>query len=589
MKIAEIYKADICVIGGGMAGVCAAVSAARRGARVALVQDRPVLGGNASQEIKMWIRGASGQFPLYREGGLIEEIALRNSYYNPTMSWGVWSGVLYDLVTSEKNIKLYLNASCMGAVEKDSRIQSITAWQLTTYKLIQIEAKQFIDCSGDCILAQFTSAETMRGREDKRRFHEEHAQETADLCTMGNTCMLQARKTDKEISFIPPSFAKKYTDEDFASRVNLDDKMAFTYDNFWWVELGGEQDTLADAEEINRELLASIYGVWDYIKNSGKFDSKTWEIDWVGFLAGKRENVRYVGDYVLTENDLLESKVFPDEVGYGGWTMDDHDPKGFTTRSAPNRHVRIQKPYAIPYRCLYSKNIKNLLFAGRNISVTHMALSSTRVMATCGMLGQAVGNAATIAVREHIEPKDVMGRIDRLKGVLRDEDCYLLHTPRRISDALSSAKHTLDKERYDKLASGIERKTEAGDFCAAFDKGERVEFTFAPIYCKKVRLVLDNDIARESVQDYNLRQYPQKLHIMGEQEEAKIPEVLTKAFDVFVQENGEWTLLAREENNYLRLRTFQVEREITGIAFIGKETYGGEKIKIASFDVVREE
>ena len=163
-ELKEELRTQFCVIGGGIAGICAAVSAARRGVKVVLLHDRPVLGGNASSEVRMWIRGASTAFPYYREGGIVEELSMRNIRYNPTLSFGVWDSVLYDLVISEPNITLLLNTSCIHAVEQGAKIVSIEAWQLTTYKRLRIYADYFADCSGDSILSYFTSAKYMYGR-----------------------------------------------------------------------------------------------------------------------------------------------------------------------------------------------------------------------------------------------------------------------------------------------------------------------------------------------------------------------------------------------------------------------------------------
>ena len=158
----EKAECDLCVIGGGMAGICAAVSAARKGLSVILIQDRNVLGGNASGEIRMWIRGAGAAFPEYKEGGLIEELALDNMYYNPSLNYSLWDAVLYNKVVMEKNIRLLLGTTCIGATCENNKITGVRAWQLASYVTYEIKADYFSDCSGDCILAEFTDAETMQ-------------------------------------------------------------------------------------------------------------------------------------------------------------------------------------------------------------------------------------------------------------------------------------------------------------------------------------------------------------------------------------------------------------------------------------------
>lgn len=586
-KEAERVRVQLCVIGGGLSGICAAIAAARRGVSVALVHDRPVLGGNASSEVKMWIRGASMTFPLMREGGILEEIAMRNTKFNPDMSYGIWDGVLYGMVVAEPNIRLFLNTSCMGAIQCGDRIESIEAWQLTTYRRYNIEADFFADCSGDCILSEFTDAECVAGRESKKQFGEAFAPDVADAYTMGASCILQARETSAAVPYTPLPFARKFAEKDFAHRLKLNDRTAFAKDNFWWIELGGQRDVLTDAQEINAELYAAVYGVWDFIKNSGKYDSVNWELDWVGALAGKRESRRYVGDYVLTQTDVQAGRIFGDEVAYGGWPLDDHDPLGMEAEGAPNRSVPLDEPYSIPYRSLYSKNIRNLYFAGRNISVTHIALSSSRVMATCALVGQAAGTACALALQKNTDARGVGNYMAELQQMLRDDDCYLLGTPRKLSEAMANSENNLPPEMFCRLLAGEERKTDQGESRIVLRKGQAAHFVFRqPVYCHKVRIVFDNDIAREFCNDFDLRMYPNKLHISASDLRAEISPRLVKDFEVSVLRQGVWVLLERERDNYLRLYTADVGEKIEGVRFVGLETYGADEISFMSLDVL---
>lgn len=581
---------EFCVIGGGIAGICAAVSAARRGVKTALVQDRPVLGGNASSEVRMWIRGASNGFPLYREGGIVEEISMRNLYFNPTLSFGVWDGVLYDLVVSEPNLTLFLNTTCTAAAQEGSKIVSIDAWQTTTYKKYRIKANYFADCSGDSILSYFTDAQYTSGREDKAAFGEADALDFADKKTMGNSCIMQVRETGEKIAYTPPSFAKKMTEKEFRKRMDVTDRNAFKTDNFWWLELGGDKDATADAEEIKRELLALAYGVWDYIKNSGKFDSETWELDWVSFLGGKRESRRYIGDYVLTETDLLNGGDFEDEVAYGGWPMDNHNPCGFNSEQPPNTNIFLKKPYGIPYRCLYSKNIENLFFAGRNVSVTHLALSSTRVMATCGLMGQAVGTACSLLKEKKLPPRAMLKEIGKLQQALRDDDCYLLYTPRKLSETMANAKSSLREEERKIPESGEERKLKEGEaYAVRINKGEEVRFEFPETDAEKIRIVFDNDIAHEYCDNFFYKNYPMKLNSALSDKQAEMPPSLTKALTVSIKEGETWREIFAENGNYKRLIYIPVHGRITGFSFRGTETYGAEKIGVLSFDILKRE
>ena len=386
----ENLKTQLCIIGGGLSGSFAALAAARRGTKVILIQDRPMLGGNASSEIRMWVRGAQGVYN--RESGLINELEERNIHGNPTLVHSLFDATLYGMLRENPNIQMLLNCSCADAEMDGNKIKSVTAWQSTTYTWFTVEADIFMDCSGDSILAPLTGAEYRHGRESKAEFGETLAQEKEDKCTMGMSIILAARETDHPVKFTPPAFASYYpTDESFA----VDDitsahdqirnhNIGTSLGNLWWVELGGNMDSIHDADRLRDRLIANIYGVWDHIKNHGDHGKENWDLEWVGFLPGKRESRRYIGDVIVTEHDVLSGGHFEDEIAYGGWPMDDHNPYGMEKNpysNTPSCMMPVKEIYGLPYRALYSKNIDNLMFAGRNISVTHAALSSCRVMA----------------------------------------------------------------------------------------------------------------------------------------------------------------------------------------------------------------
>jgi hypothetical protein len=373
------HEFDVCVVGGGMAGMCAAIAAARNGAKTAIVQDRPVFGGNASSEVRMWICGAHGA--NNKETGLLEEIQLENQYRNPFGNYSIWDSVLWGKIAYQPNLTAFLNCSCTDAEMDGARIVGIKVWQLTSQTWHTIRARTFIDCSGDSILAAVTGAQFRRGREARHEFDEDIEPSKADQKTMGNTLLIQLRRTDSAQPFVAPRWAYKFEGpQDLPHRIQ-----GVHAQNFWWLEIGGLQDTIRYAEPIRDELMRIGYGVWDYIKNRApeRDQAEDWALEWIGSLPGKRENRRYVGDHVLTQNDVRAGGHFPDIVAYGGWSMDDHHPAGILYPGEPTIFHAAPSPYGIPYRSLFSRNIDNLLFAGRNISVTHAALSSTRVMATC--------------------------------------------------------------------------------------------------------------------------------------------------------------------------------------------------------------
>lgn len=315
------YDADLCVVGGGLAGLTAAISAAREGLHVVLMHERPMLGGNASSEIRMWVCGAGGEDN--RETGIIEEIMLENAYRNPTKSYAVWDTVLYDFAKREKNLTLLLNCTCMDAeTEKgefadgrNTKIKSVTGYQMTTQSFCKVNAKFFCDSSGDSILAPLCGAEFKIGRESDKAYGEDTNTKVDDDLTMGNSCLIYGRETNNKVDFIPPKWAENITDEDVKDRyVGVD----IDYENFWYLELGGTKNTIDDAEEIRDELIPLAVGMWDYVKNKTK-GAENWDLDFLGFLPGKRESRRMVGEYIITSKDIFENKVFEDEIAYGGW------------------------------------------------------------------------------------------------------------------------------------------------------------------------------------------------------------------------------------------------------------------------------
>ena len=418
-------RCDVLVAGGGMAGVCAAVAAARHGAKVVLVQDRSRLGGNASSEVKMHIVGANchGGRPGWREGGLIEEFRLEDAVNNPQRSFELWDLLLYDQLKREPHVTLILDTTLCAAEVADGRIRRVLARCDKTEHIYRIRAEQFIDCTGDSRLAIEAGAETRWGREAKSEFGESLALEQADRRTLGSSILFTARDYGRPVPFTPPPWARKITKEMLRFRsVN-----AWDY-GYWWIEWGGQLNTIRDNERIRFELLAIVLGVWDYIKNSGDHPSSAnWGMDWIGMLPGKRENRRIMGEYLLTQHDLEGRNGEPeDAVAIGGWAMDDHPPDGFDrSDQSPLRAIRMKEVYNIPLRALYSRNISNLFMAGRNISATHVAFTSTRVMATCSVMGQAVGTAAAACVRHGLPPRELVRDRRRLRELqqtlLRDD------------------------------------------------------------------------------------------------------------------------------------------------------------------------
>lgn len=414
---------ELVVVGGGISGICAAIAGARKGLKTALINNRPVLGGNASSEIKMHICGADyhGSKPNTRETGIIEELLLANKAVNPQNSFSILDTILWEKTKFQKNLDLYLNTHLYSVDVLDNKINKIFCNQLTTEKVFSFNSKYFVDTTGDGYLGFLSGAEYMFGKEGKSTFNEELAPEKYQNITMGSSLMFKAIKLDKKVPFKKPSWAKTFTEEDLKFR----DHSNFDF-GYWWIELGGDKlNTISDSEEIRDELLKSVFGVWDHIKNGGNHGADNYVLDWVGFLPGKRESRRLSGDYVLKEKDLLDGKVFEDAVAYGGWPMDIHAVGGIDNKEEPTKWNCSNLLYSIPYRALYSKNISNLFIGGRAISASHVAFSSTRVMATCGVIGQAIGTAAALCNEKNITPRDLLKDISTLQKILIKDDCYI--------------------------------------------------------------------------------------------------------------------------------------------------------------------
>ncbi len=539
----SILETEFCVIGGGLAGLAAAVTAARKGVKTVLVHDRPMLGGNASSEIRMWVCGSRE----FLETGFVEELRLENFAVNPHANYSVWDMVLYGKAVSEPNLTLLLNTSCLDAKMENDRIVSIDAWQLTTYTRFEIRADYFADCSGDSILAEPTGAEYRVGHEERAEFNESIAPEKADRKTMGMSCLMQVREMTEPQKFTPPKWANKYlSDDDLPCRAHELD----VWQNFWWLELGGEDDSIHDTEKIREELLKVALGVWDHIKNHGDHKADNWTLDWIGFLPGKRESRRYVGDHLLNQHDVESGGRFDDVVAYGGWTMDDHHPGGFRYRGEPTIFHPAPCDFGIPYRSLYSRNIANLWFAGRNISVTHVALSSTRVMATCACMGEAVGTAASFAVKHRISPRQVgVQYIHELQQELLWNDCYLPQF--KMEEPPLSQRASLSTSCGNgELLRASTIRGEAG--CWQGNKEDWAEYRFAGAETvQEINIVFDSDLAEriKSVKRLNMR-----ANIPLEREMLEVPETLAKQFSVTAEdEQGKTVTLFETASNHQRL------------------------------------
>ena len=578
------HSVDICVVGGGIGGMFTAISAARHGAKVALMHDRPVLGGNASSEIRMWISGAGTRVRDLQETGIMEELQLENMHRNPKRNYSIWDALLYEMVRFEPNIDLILNCACSSATTDGNIIKSIKGFQSTTYLFHEVEAKIFVDSSGDSVLAPLSGAEYRVGREAKSEYSEEFGLDVADDHTMGMSILLQCRETDHPISFTPPDWAYDFPDDDAMN--NKPHNIYAINTNFYWIELGGMQNSIDDTEEIRDELLKIAFGVWDHMKNHGDHGAENWELEWVGFLPGKRESRRYVGDYVLTQHDVESCPKFEDTVAYGGWQIDNHLPGGFYMDAKSGGHLqkrRLSEPYSIPLRSLYSKNISNLMFAGRNISASHIAFSSTRVMGTIGVIGQATGTAAAIAVKNRLSPREAAEtKIAEIQKALMDDDCFLPGFRREPSDLSRSATLTADYGDPSALLNGIDRRIWGNDNGYYGKTHKAITYTLSePTYINGVRLVFDSDLDREYT-DGN----PDALHTSSTLFFPKsynntsfgFPKCLIKHYKIeTMDKNGIWSTVIEVFDNHQRFIKHDLNTEALAVRLIPLSTYHSER------------
>ena len=579
-------EADFVVCGGGLAGVCAAVSAARHGASVVLIQDRPVLGGNASSEMRMGIVGAVESEDC--EAGLLEEMQLRNFYFNPLQRYTLWDDVIYSTVVSEPRIALLLNTSVDGVTMDGGRIAAVRAWNSNAYVRYTVRGRLFADCTGDGIL-RLSGAKFRRGRELPSEFGEDYLRNGGgDHRTMGNSILLQLRKTDVHVPFVAPAWAHHFTDADFdcPKEAPADPRVRkYHYkrlypedNNFWWIEFGGNLDTIGDANEIQRELKRIAYGVWEYMKNNPDGRCRGYDLDWIGSLPGKRESTRFIGPHILTQRDVLSGGHFEDVVAYGGWTLDDHHPDAFHRRGRISTEYSTPCPFGIPFDCLYSVNVPNLMFAGRDISATHMGLSATRVMATCAMLGQAVGTAAAIAVRDGLDPAGVRkSRIAELQATLEDDDQMLPFRWRRVSPLTASAKAD---PAVEPLRNGIDRDYAGRDNGVWVEPGaDTLVYRWeGPVTLRGVRIVFDSDLR---VRGKRMRK------LEATRERKPMPAMMAKAFRVEVETDGGWRTVRAEPLNIRRLFKASFDAvECRALRLVVESSWGGGRAHVFALDAL---
>lgn len=423
-----IRYGDLTVVGGGLAGVCAAIAAARQGLTVNLINNRPVLGGNSSSEIRVWTRGATGGGNRYAEEmGILGEMKLENLYKNPVGNPYLWDQTILDFVMREENICLYLNTHIDQVGVEEEQITHIKGAQIGSEKHFTFQSEFYVDATGDGTVGFLAGAEYRTGREGKKEFGEEFAPRQPDNYSQGSSILFYTKRMNRPVPYVAPDFA--YSQDHIRQLIQKGKRIVhpdMQGCDYWWFEYGGELDTIEANEEIATELRRLVYGIWDYIKNSREFsDVDDLTLEWVGSVPGKRCSRRFVGDYILTQNDIARQTKFHDAVCVGGWYLDFHPPEGIYSEEDPCEQLPVNV-YEIPLRCLYSRNVKNLFLAGRDISTTYAAFASTRVMNTCAGMGQAVGTAAFVCnMRNKIPSNLAMEDIKLIQQLLIRNDQHI--------------------------------------------------------------------------------------------------------------------------------------------------------------------
>ena len=609
-----LRKYDVVVVGGGMSGMIAAIASARNGAYTAIVHDRSVYGGNASSETRMHISGASCHWGKKNaaETGILMELQLENKYLNDDYNYSIWDGVLWGSVKKTSGLDEYMNTTMEKVFSSGSSVEVIECYQMTTETRYRFEAKIFIDATGHGSLGYFAGAEYRIGRESRYEFNEKDAPETPDGETMGNTIYFVARDIGHPVAFRKPDWAYTFDESWFRHRYHGDivvyhnaddvvvlkpgedyedhsDQLVEKYDiksGYWWIELGGDfDDIIKEAEDIRWELYKTIYGVWDHIKNGGDHGAENYELDWVGNVSGIRESRRLVGDYVLTENDILSNRCFEDAVAYGGWPMDEHTAGGFRAKGdIPSKVRSFPGLYSIPYGCYVAKGFTNLMMAGRDISASKLAMGSTRVMGTCSVGGQAVGTAAAMAVKANLNPREFGEKhIKDLQQQLLKDDCYIPGIKNEDSRDLARRaviSASSEKEGFEcsKVINGISRNEEDENNLwvsdGIRDGGEVLSLKLGKKeLVHQVRLTFDPDLSEERCISVS------KAFI--DKEPIGVAADLVKDYSVLLISDGRIVASKNVEGNYQRLNIVDFDETLADEVRIAvKSTNGSPDVRI---------
>jgi hypothetical protein len=553
-------KYEVVVVGAGTAGCCAAIAAARMGAKTVLISDRPVVGGNASVELGVPVQGAAKFHQYARETGIIEE-AGRMAAVNDSV---ILTRPFAELIAAEPNLTLLENMFLEG-VEKAglAEIKTAVVRDTLTGARRKIGGEMFVDTSGDGWLGFHAGAEHRRGREARSEYNESLAPDTADNVTMSG-CLRGPHEHYTHCVFyrtVKAASPQPYTAPEwvyelpafpaFAHGRGYPDQLeSFSKSGTWWIEYPGKTDDLNDPEGARDELLRINFSFWNHMKNIWPERERLAEfrLDYVPFSNAKRETRRLMGDYVLNQNDCVDARHFDDAVGHSGWMLDIHAVDGIFSTTGPfDSHQNISV-CEIPYRCLYSRNIENLLMAGRNISVTHYALGTVRVQGQTSLTGQAAGTAAALACLKGTTPRGVYEKhIGQLQQTLLKEDQFIPKVvnsdpddlARRAAVTASSCDADCDPQN---AVNGIARPWPGQSNIWRSAAGEPlpqwIELTLKrPASVSMIQVAFDTDLSEP---------------LPGQR--TRCPKGCVRDYRIEAEAGGTWETVVREKKNFQRFR-----------------------------------
>ncbi len=554
--VKELRGYDLVVVGGGVGGIVTAITAARYGLKVALINDRPILGGNASEEANVALEGAAHRG--YHEMGVVLEIKNYREAYKTS-----FSEAFSYFVSREKNIDLFSNTLLTDAVTEGDEIKEILTVNTLDLSECRFFADRFADATGDGWLGYYAGASYRVGREARFEHGESFAPTVSDGRTMSgcNTgsdplgkhetiCGYFASERAEDVSFTAPSWAFRLPEGDALSRTP--DKL---HKGAWWLELPTDYDDLFESEFVRDSMIRLTVGYFGWLKNSwtGREKASRLALDKVCTYNAKRESRRLIGDYILTENDYVEGKTHFDAVGYTGWEIDIHHDKGIFSGSEGEYFAGKKIPISeIPFGTLYSKNIKNLFLTGRCISATHVGLGASRVQMTAGALGQAVAIAAYLCKKYGVTPREIRnGHINELQQLLLKDGLYIPNVKNHDEGDLargatvSATSHTVGGEPIN-VINGKVWRNDGEDY--AWVSSEALPQSIMlkwgePKTVKEVRVTFDMPFEKYK---YGYMEQP-------------VPEAIATDFSVSLLTSGNWTEVKTVTGNIQRLVVLDID------------------------------